>query len=205
MDTNTHTCNLEFYGSASSVAFLRHVETLSESQSTLSHSRASQTSLASLLHNTDFRPNSNTSPETTTSKPGSSSDRFYFRVATRFLDAYFRNIHLIQPLFDEGAFLTRCEALWFSKEGQQPSSFLALYYATLSLGSLVMMLEDHLLLGQDRFTWSRMLFNEAQNVLTKLGQATDIEMVQCFYMMVGGPLPWWMQRASKPANKTPAI
>lgn len=184
IDTNRYTKNLEFYGSASSVAFLRHVETLSECHPASALPPPSGHSLASLLHNTDFEPNTVQRGLVPDGDTKICSDRFYFRVAGRFLDAYFRNIHYIQPIFEEDAFLTRCEDLWFNKATQQPLSFIALYYATLSLGSLVMTLEDSTISGKDRFTWSRKLCNDAQSILKGLWSATDLEMVQCFYMMV---------------------
>ncbi|KAI1610763.1 fungal-specific transcription factor domain-containing protein [Exophiala viscosa] len=181
--TNLHTRNLEFYGSASSVAFLRHVETLSDSQITDHLAGPQERSLTSLLHNTDFQPGASrrmpSAPQDTDPNP----DRFYFRVARRFLDAYFTNVHSVQPLFDEEEFLARCEDLWFNRPGKQPSSFVALYYATLSLGSLIMTFETPELSGADRFTWSRKLFNDALAIVTQLGTTTDIDMVQCLYMM----------------------
>ncbi|KAK5210322.1 hypothetical protein LTR41_003990 [Exophiala xenobiotica] len=183
MDTNLHTSNLEFYGSSSSVAFIRHLETLSNRQTTGPADEQPERSLASLLHNTEFQPDtSQSTPATREAAPN--PERFQFRVARRFLDAYFSNIHHIQPLFEEDDFLARCEDLWFNRPAKQPLSFIALYYATLSLGSLVMTFEDPKLFGADRFTWSRKLFNEASAILTRLGTATDVEMVQCFYMMV---------------------
>ncbi|KAK5302100.1 hypothetical protein LTR80_002966 [Exophiala xenobiotica] len=182
MDTNLHTSNLEFYGSSSSVAFIRHLETLSNRQTTGPADEQPERSLASLLHNTEFQPDtSQSTPATREAAPN--PERFQFRVARRFLDAYFSNIHHIQPLFEEDDFLARCEDLWFNRPAKQPLSFIALYYATLSLGSLVMTFEDPRLFGADRFTWSRKLFNEASAILTRLGTATDVEMVQCFYMM----------------------
>ena len=186
MDTNLHTSNLEFYGSSSSVAFLRHVETVSNCQTTGPVGGQSELSLASLLHNTDFQPDTSQSMPAPR-EAGPNPDRFHFRVARRFLDAYFSNIHHIQPLFEEEAFLARCEDLWFNRPGKQPLSFVALYYATLSLGSLLMTFENPEVSGADRFTWSRKLFNEALAIVTRLGTATDVEMVQCFYMMVGYP------------------
>lgn len=47
-----------------------------------------------------------------------------------------------------------------------------------------MTFETPLIFGADRFTWSRKLFNEALAIVTRLGTATDLEMVQCFYMLV---------------------
>ncbi|KAK5277244.1 hypothetical protein LTR40_010625, partial [Exophiala xenobiotica] len=149
MDTNLHTSNLEFYGSSSSVAFIRHLETLSNRQTTGPADEQPERSLASLLHNTEFQPDtSQSTPATREAAPN--PERFQFRVARRFLDAYFSNIHHIQPLFEEDDFLARCEDLWFNRPAKQPLSFIALYYATLSLGSLVMTFEDPRLFGADR-------------------------------------------------------
>jgi hypothetical protein len=186
IDTNTHTKNVEFYGGSSSVAFLRHVETMSNNHSVagIAHG-ASERSLASLLHNTEFQPNSTQSPSLSEKNSQIDSSRFYFRIARRFLDAYFSNIHHIQPLFEEEQFLARCEDLWFDRPEQQPLSFIALYYATLSLGSLVMVWEDRGdTYGADRFSWSRKLFNDALGIVRQLGSATDVDMVQCYYMLV---------------------
>ena len=184
VDTNLYTSNLEFYGSASSVAFLRHVETLSNYQTTGLSGGPSERSLASLLHNNDFQRDTSHNLPVAPREIDLNPDSFHFRVARRFLDAYFTNIHHIQPLFEEDIFLARCEDLWFSRPDRQPLSFIALYYATMSLGSLVMTFETPEISGADRFTWSRKLFNDALAIVTRLGTATSVEMVQCFYMMV---------------------
>ena len=181
MDTNLHTNNVEFYGSASSVAFLRHAEMLSNCQMPGSSTEMPELSLTSILHNTEFQPGN--SPETAAG-PAHDSDRYHFRIARRFLDAYFSNIHFIQPILDEDSFLTRCEDLWFNSESSHSLSFRALYYATLSLGSLVMSLDEPSFAGSTRFEWSRKLFHKSLALLTELGTTTDIEIVQCFYMLV---------------------
>jgi len=183
METNAHTRNLEYYGGSSSVAFLRHVETVSKDPDAERASGPPERSLASLLHNIDFQPSATTSPVVTRIKDVD-NNRHYFRVARTFLDAYFSNIHHIQPLLDEEAFFSRCEDLWFDKADKQALSFIALYYTTLSLGSLVMAGDGRLVHGYDRFTWSRKLFDKACNIVSQLGSATDLEMVQCYYMMV---------------------
>jgi hypothetical protein len=184
VETNYHTSNLEFYGSASSVAFLRHVETLSNGQPTDALAGSAEHSLTSILHNTEFMPDTSRDLPPTIREANLHPDRFYFRVARRFLDAYFSNIHYIQPVLDEEAFLERCEDLWFDRTRKQPLSFTALYYATMSLGSLVMKLDSPEIAGSDRFTWSRKLYNEASAIMSRLGTATDMETVQCAYMMV---------------------
>ena len=183
IDTNLHTSNREFYGSASSVAFLRNVEILSNGQSTGPISELPERSLASRLHNTDFQPDTSPCVPVAPTEATPKTERFHFRVARRFLDSYFSNIHHIQPLFEEEEFLARCEDLWFDRAARLPLSFVALYYATLSLGSLVMTIDNPEVCGSDRFTWSRRLFNDALALVTQLGMKTDLEMVQCYYMM----------------------
>ena len=193
MDTNLHTSNLEFYGSSSSVAFLRHVETLANRQASGPPSVQQERSMASRLHNTEFQPgtsqNTPTSIKQHTGLDTGSPEICPFRVARRFLDSYFSNTHQIQPLFEEDDFLARCEDMWFNRQENQPLSFLALYYAILSMGSLVMPFGTPEIAGADRFTWSRRLFDEALANVTKLGTTTDLEIVQCFFMLVG-PLPF---------------
>lgn len=179
MDTNPHTNNLEFYGASSSVAFLKHVESISNSQVSGSADR----SLVSMLHNSESKPGSKQHNSSSRSKNQIHADRFYFRVAPRFLDAYFSNIHFIQPVFDEESFRTRCENLWFNGAQQQPLSFLALYYATLSLGSLVLDSEEWIKQGSPRFAWGRKLLDEALSAVSQRASATDIEMAQCYYMI----------------------
>jgi hypothetical protein len=182
IDTNTHTKNLEYYGASSSVAFLRHVDNIAVDHVSEHVTGNPERSLASLLHNTSFRPY--TTPSTISEPIQGNNDRFHFRVARRFIEAYFSNIHHVQPIFDEEVFLARCEDLWFDKSEKQPRSFVALYYVTLSLGSLVMDWDDREIYGADRFSWSRQFFNEAVSIVTQLCSGTDLEMVQCYYMMV---------------------
>lgn len=78
----------------------------------------------------------------------------------------------------------RCEDLWFNEEHSQAPGFVALYHCIMCLGALVRIWEEDTLYGMDRFGWSRMLFNEAQNIITQLGSTTNLEIVQSHYMMV---------------------
>lgn len=184
MDTNSHTRSFEFYGGASSVSFLRRVESTFNSQSIDLAATSPQPSLASRLYNTEFKPGSTRSTSRSNPLSREYTDRFYFRVAQRFLDAYFSSIHQVEPLFDESAFLSRCENLWFGHAEKESLSFVALYHATLSLGSLVICCEDWGKFGADRFFWSRKLLDEALSIVNQLGSATDLEIAQCHYMIV---------------------
>ena len=182
--TNIHTSNLEFYGAASSVSFIHQMAALSNCKNIGLPNRSTECSLTPLLQNAEFPPDLPRSMRPEPQQLDIIPDRWYFRVARQFLDAYFSNIHYIQPLFEKDDFLARCEDLWFGKPDKQPLSFVALYFATLSLGSLVMTFEATTISGSDRFIWSRKLFKEALTILTSLGTAVSVELTQCYYMMV---------------------
>lgn len=180
VDTNPHTSNLEFYGGSSSVAFLRHFETISNTY--VPSAPAGPSTLT--LHSTEVKSTSSTGTSFKEHDGEAHAGRFYFRVAQRFLDAYFSNIHFIQPILDEESFLRRCESLWFNNQEQHSSTFVALYYATLSLGCLVTTGEDWEKYGSPRFMLGRKLLDEALSIVNQLGPVTDLEMVQCYYMIV---------------------
>lgn len=182
-DTNAHTNSIEYYGSASSVAFLRRAQSEYEGQNKALESGKSKLSLVSMLHNTAFSPLSPVEPLLSSNKT-LDQDRFYFRVSAKFIEGYFENIHYIQPILDRDEFTTRCEDLWFGESQKQGASFHALYYSILSLGALVRVWEGEQLCGLDRFEWSRLLFNEARMVINRLGVTTDLEMVQCLFIVV---------------------
>lgn len=186
-DTNPNTSNLEFYGASSSVSFLRHVESMSDRHASDSLSLGPwppERSLTSLVHNSETRPPLTVPSSSSATISTPPSERFYFRVAQRLLDAYFTSLHHIQPLIDEESFMSRCESLWFDHPKHPPLSFIALYYATLSVGCLVTTSEDWDKHGCHRSVWSRKLLAESLNVINKLGSATDIEIAQCYYMIV---------------------
>lgn len=183
-DTNLHTNNIEFYGGSSSIAFLRQVQSNCDDKTKAPDSGESRASLVSMLHNTDFSPISNPHCSATQEIGQVDQDRFYFRVSRKFMEGYFESIHYIQPLLEREEFTARCESLWFGEAQNQPSTFHALYYSVLSLGALVRAWDEGPLYGLTRFQWSRRLFEEARLVLNKLGTATDLEMVQCLFLMV---------------------
>ncbi|KAL4808583.1 fungal-specific transcription factor domain-containing protein [Aspergillus unguis] len=178
-DTNANSRSLEFYGASSSVTFLRHIEKIA--QGVNYQEGKSEPAVDSMLHESNTRWQF--SPATLSAKDESMNGRFYFRVARKFIDAYFSNIHCIQPIFEEERFLERCEDLWFDRPDKQPLSFIGLYYATLSLGSLVTVWGERETYDTDRFSWSRKFFKEALDIVSQLTAVTDLEMVQCYYMM----------------------
>lgn len=182
-DTNTHTNNIEYYGSSSSVAFLRRVHTECDGQTKTLESGKCKLSLVSMLHNTSFSPISPAETPPSVNK-ALDKDRFYFRVSTKFIEGYFENIHHIQPILDKDEFTTRCEDLWFGEPQRQSDSFHALYYSILSLGALVRVWNEGSLCGLNRFEWSRLLFTEARTIVDRLSATTDLEMVQCLFIVV---------------------
>lgn len=187
-DTNTHTNNIEYYGGSSSVAFLRRVQTKCDDQTRTLGSGKCKSSLVSMLHNTAFSPLSPSEPPPLVDK-ALDQGRFYFRVSTKFIEGYFENIHYIQPILDRDEFTTRCEDLWFGEPQKQSASFHALYYSVMSLGALVRIWHEGPLCGLNRFEWSRLLFTEARMVISRLGATTDLEMVQCLFLVVRSDLP----------------
>lgn len=166
--------SVEFHGASSSLALIRHMENLSED----GPDDSTEYTISTLLRVADR------GVEVSANDHDESSDRHYFRAARKFLDAYLCGIHHVQPIFEQDDFLARCEDLWFDRVGQQPRSFLALYFATLSLGSLVSPQYHFPLAGEDRLTWSRKLYQEAMHILDSLGDHTNVETVQCWYVIV---------------------
>jgi hypothetical protein len=190
---NHQTRSLEFYGASSSVAFLRRVHKLSGNNTCEPVVGTVNPPLDDVLQNTNTK--SLTTPNIVSSIHDGCDERFYLRVGRNFLDAYFSTIHCIQPIFDREAFLTRCEDLWLANIERHSSSFSALCYATMSLGSLMMVWNEKRIHGEDRFDWSRKLFSQALTIITQLGSETNLEMIQCYYMLVGygSPLAIWYQ------------
>jgi hypothetical protein len=178
--------SFEFYGPSSSVAFLTHIDTLSRGRTT--DDEEGQPNLPEFptlqtLHKTVYLSAFQNLASPSETLPD--SDQYHFRIARRFLDAYFSAIHTIEPLFEEEAFLARCEDLWFGRREAQPLSFVGLYYATLALGCLVMTIDDGVeIAGESRFAWSRRLFDKSVATINSLGTTTDLETAQCFYMLV---------------------
>lgn len=188
-DTNEHTNSIEYYGSSSSVAFLRRVQTECDGRNKTQESGKCKLSLVSMLHNTAFSPLSPAEPHPQVNR-ALDQDRFYFRVSAKFIEGYFENIHYIQPILDRDEFTTRCEDLWFGEPQKQGASFHALYYSILSLGALVRVWNGEPLCGLDRFEWSRLLFTEARMAIDRLGATTDLEMVQCLFIVVRVTYPF---------------
>ena len=202
---NSHTRNVEFYGSSSSVALLSHVQRGGERSpassdtggSEHSESDAAAAALLSNLHNPAFSP-----PQPDAASPASETtvltgaeaqlsamEPTNFRQCSVFLHNFFSTLHLIHPILDKASFLERCEILWSGNEAaiRQQASFVPLYYSILSVGALVGYRDVEPVGGISNQTWSRRFFNEARGRFHGLELVTDLEMVQCCFFMVRRP------------------
>lgn len=221
---NSHTRNVEFYGSSSSVALLSQVQRAGERSPASSEagggaaehseSDALAAALLSNLHNPAFSPPSLDAPDKggigdgTSGGPGgggggggttvltvaeaqlSAMEPAYYRQCSVFLHNFFSTMHYIHPMIDKTSFLERCEVLWSGdKEAmRQHASFVPLYFSILSIGALVGYRDIEPVGGVSNQKWSRRFFNEARARFKELELATDLEMVQTFFFMVGRPL-----------------
>ncbi|KAJ4304480.1 hypothetical protein N0V90_000006 [Kalmusia sp. IMI 367209] len=111
----------------------------------------------------------------------------HYSQCRNFVESFFSSIHYIHPILDRREFLQKCEALWSANTdnvGNHPtSSFVALYYSVLSLGAIVAVREEDSASGLSNLQWSRKFFEIARTYCKQLGLVTDLEMVQCFFMM----------------------
>jgi hypothetical protein len=179
---NRHTRGVEFYGSSSSFAMLSHIRRTGQRL----RDDEDDAQLVSSLHNPNFRG-------TSTASHGDTIDGGFDRAnnysrCRGFAESFFSSIHYIHPILDKREFLQKCEALWSENvedAGKHPiSSFLALYYSVLALGAIVAVREGDSSDGLKNLECSRRFFDRARSCCTQLGLVTDLEMVQCFFMMV---------------------
>lgn len=203
---NSHTRNVEFYGSSSSVALLSQVQrggerspASSEAGANAEHSESDAVAAALLsnLHNPAFSP-----PQLDASDKGaaggttvlsvseaqlSAMEPAYYRQCSVFLHNFFSTMHYIHPMIDKPSFLERCEILWSGDKVamKQHASFVPLYFSILSIGALVGYRDIEPVGGVSNQKWSRRFFNEARARFKELELATDLEMVQTFFFMVG--------------------
>jgi hypothetical protein len=178
---------VEFYGSSSSVALLSQVE-YAGGETTTSAETRNAGDFVSNLHNPAFSPSNQQShdkPQDTVCPPRfKSAHHSQCRIL---LLNYFSTIHYVHPILDKILFLESCDRLHAEDEAGQDigvSSFSALYYSVLSLGALIGPRDDETIDGIRNIGWSRTFFQEAVRRISKLGMATDLNMVQCYFMMV---------------------
>jgi hypothetical protein len=171
---------VEFYGSSSSVALLSHVQRAGDAPEELSEDQDGE-ALVSNLHNHAFSPAVDGA-----ALGGHCPGRVtHYPQCRNFIVNYFTSIHFIHPFLEKAEFLSRCENLW-SQQGDplHTSSFAALYYSILSLGALVGPRDEEAIGGVTNLQWSRKFFDEAISRCHRLGMVTNLDMVQCYFMLV---------------------
>lgn len=176
---NRHTRSVEFYGSSSSVALLSHVQRAGAGAEESAEETDGE-ALVSNLHNDAFSPAVDASLEV----PQQRGCATHYPQCRPFLENYFTSLHYIHPFLDEADFMARCENLWSQKgDSLHGSSFAALYYSLLSLGALVGPRIDAID-GIGNLQWSRRFFDESISRCHRLGMVTDLDMVQCYFILV---------------------
>lgn len=179
---NRHTRDVEFYGSSSSFALLSHIRRTGQRR----QDDEDGAQLVSSLHNPAFRT-------TPTASHGDGMDisvdrANYYPQCRGFVESFFSTIHYIHPILDKRDFMQKCENLWSNScdhEGNRPtSSFVALFYSVLALGAIVAVRGEESIDGLSNLLWSRKFYDIARTCCNHLGLVTDLEMVQCFFMMV---------------------
>ncbi|KAI1848414.1 hypothetical protein JX266_005720 [Neoarthrinium moseri] len=169
----------EFYGSSSSVALLSHVQRAGDAPGGPTED-ADGEALVTNLHNDAFSP----AVDAALSSHRLVGHATHYPQCRLFITSYFTSIHYVHPFLDKTEFMSRCENLW-SQDGSasHASSFAALYYSILSLGALVGPREDEPIGGIGNLQWSRRLFDESIARCHRLGMVTDLDMVQCYFML----------------------
>lgn len=208
-DVNTHTNQIEFHGNTSSLAFLGDLETLPGCRTP--RRSPLKASLVSELHNPAF-PHNIIRASGSTTTTGSSRQTFYFPQAHVFIEAYFSGLHFIHPIIEKESFMSRAHDLWCCPSPAPSVSFVAKYFAVLSLGALTRPWPEDRLDGYTRFEWSRRLFKEALKSLDEVQFGNDLDTIHCLYLMVsslrdiychictfnsGGPRPTMNLRKTK--------
>jgi hypothetical protein len=109
--------------------------------------------------------------------------RYHFRQSRFFLDGYFQNLHFIHPVISRDTFFSKCEDLWFGRSENPPPSFVALYYAIMSLGAIIQEWDEETLDGMGRFDWARKMFHLASGALELTPSHNDLHTVQACLIM----------------------
>ena len=168
-----------FHGGLSSLALLSYASSMGQHGD---DSRAAN--LLASLSNPNSRSTSTASPF-----PDCQQIRRHPSYASHcraFSESYFSSLYYIFPFLDKAAFLARCEKEIWSQCGApiHTSSFAALYHGVLSLGALVGIRHDEPTGGLSNMQWSQMFFDEAKRCCHQLECPADLEIVQCYFIMV---------------------
>jgi hypothetical protein len=184
-DINAVTKNFEFHGSTSIVALFdglrkeQRIRICSSSDSWTREAGQQPHSLVSNFYNGTFLGQSEGSLQPT----DASSEETHAFHAFLFIDAYFKSSHFILPILDQPWFLRRCNDLWAGRTQRLRLSFMALYFAVLSLGACMRVWTEDLINGMNRLEWSRLMFKKAENALGRIGSLNDLEAVQAPFIL----------------------
>ncbi|KIW74013.1 hypothetical protein PV04_02084 [Phialophora macrospora] len=178
-EINPHTLNTEFHGPTSSLAFLAAVQHHANEDG--AQMTQQPRSLVSAFHNESFLPQTTRQRSAEAQSP--SSTRYHFRQSRFFLDGYFQNLHFIHPVISRDGFFSKCEDLWFGRSENPPPSFVALYYAVMSLGAIIQEWDEETLDGMGRFDWARKMFHLASSALELTPSHNDLQAVQACLIM----------------------
>lgn len=160
-------------------------------------------SIISALHNPTYSPASNNPCGTSHERnPTTKADHPILQTSCGpsfpdpsqchvFVLNFFSSIHYIHPILNKAEFLREL----YERAGKGDSSsrtttdstFDALYFAILSLGALVGPRDDEPLGGISNVQWSRTFFEEAVRRHIRSGMVTDLNMVQCYFILVRDP------------------
>jgi hypothetical protein len=186
MDINSVTLNFEFHGSTSVVALfnglrkVREISTSSSKQIPESGPYAQrQRSVVSDFHNEAF-PGYYGSIDGPTDIVNQEN---YSLHALLFIDAYFKSLHFVHPVLEQGWFLERCSSLWAGRTQNLRRSFMALYFSVLCLGACIRTWTEGSINGMGRLDWVCLLFRKAEHALGRSGSVNDLEAVQAPFIL----------------------
>ncbi|KAF2762117.1 hypothetical protein EJ05DRAFT_197812 [Pseudovirgaria hyperparasitica] len=180
VDVNPITSSIEFHGNSSSMAFLGRVrQEYSASPDEPVRAGSERPSLVSAFQNTNFGAQN----DRIMNWNDGFDERLFSPQLYVFVETYFSNLHYIHPIIDQAHFLRRCDDLWQGHPERQPRSFIAMYFAMLSLGSLIRNWTEERINDMGRFDWSRMLFERAELALGKPGYLNDLEAIHTLFLL----------------------
>ncbi|KAH7158370.1 hypothetical protein DER46DRAFT_685421 [Fusarium sp. MPI-SDFR-AT-0072] len=105
---NTHTRDVEFYGSSSSVALLSHVRRTGEEDNDDDDAGA----LLSSLHNPHFDPSGSQDTQRGRRSTEESDHSPWYLQCRNFIDGFFSAIHYIHPILDKTSFVQRLSYMY---------------------------------------------------------------------------------------------
>jgi hypothetical protein len=186
MDINSVTLNFEFHGSTSVVALFNGLRKVREGSSSSPEHKPEpiqyaqqQRSVVGDFHNESFPGYYGNIDEPTDVL----NEENYSLHALLFIDAYFKSLHFVHPVLEQGWFLERCNCLWAGRIQKLRRSFMALYFSVLCLGACIRTWTEESINGMTRLDWVCLLFRKAERALGRSGSVNDLEAVQAPFIL----------------------